>query len=74
VVAYPVSHVKGWLDAVAVLGHLVKDRQALGHNRRVAQLCVQIGREMAMTTAELRVLAGRASCTMSARAAYLTGS
>jgi putative two-component system response regulator len=47
------------LDAVAVLGHLVKDRQALGHNRRVAQLCVQIGREMAMTTAELRVL-GRA--------------
>jgi HD-GYP domain-containing protein (c-di-GMP phosphodiesterase class II) len=59
VVAYPVSHVRGWLDAVAVLGHLVKDRQALGHNRRVAQLCVQIGRQMAMTTAELRVL-GRA--------------
>jgi len=59
VVAYPVSQVRGWLDAVAVLGHLVKDRQALGHNRRVAQLCVQIGRQMAMTTAELRVL-GRA--------------
>jgi HD-GYP domain-containing protein (c-di-GMP phosphodiesterase class II) len=57
VVAYPVSHVRGWLDAVAVLGHIVKDRQALGHNRRVAQLCVQIGRQMAMTTAELRVLA-----------------
>jgi HD-GYP domain-containing protein (c-di-GMP phosphodiesterase class II) len=52
-----VSHVRGWLDAVAVLGHLVKDRQALGHNRRVAQLCVQIGRQMAMTTGELRVLA-----------------
>jgi HD-GYP domain-containing protein (c-di-GMP phosphodiesterase class II) len=36
---------------------MVKDRQALGHNRRVSQLCVQIGRQMAMTTAELRVLA-----------------
>jgi len=36
---------------------MVKDRQALDHNRRVAQLCVQIGRQMAMTTAELRVLA-----------------
>jgi HD-GYP domain-containing protein (c-di-GMP phosphodiesterase class II) len=45
------------LDAVVVLGHLVKDRQALGHNRRVAHLCVQVGRQMAMTTAELRVLA-----------------
>jgi HD-GYP domain-containing protein (c-di-GMP phosphodiesterase class II) len=56
-VAHPVPQIKGWLDAVAVLGHLVKDRQALGHNRRVAQLCVQIGRQMAMTTAELRVLA-----------------
>src|SRR5450759_5332478 len=36
---------------------MVKDRQALGHNRRVAQLCLQIGRQMAMTTTELRVLA-----------------
>jgi len=45
------------LDAIAVLGHMVKDRQALGHNRRVAQLCLQIGRQMAMTTTELRVLA-----------------
>jgi HD-GYP domain-containing protein (c-di-GMP phosphodiesterase class II) len=45
------------LDAVVVLGHMVKDRESLGHNRRVAQLCVQIGRELAMTTAELRVLA-----------------
>jgi HD-GYP domain-containing protein (c-di-GMP phosphodiesterase class II) len=45
------------LEAIAVLGHMVKDRQSLGHNRRVAQLCVQIGRQMAMTTAELRVLA-----------------
>ena len=56
-VAHPVPQIRGWLDAVAVLGHLVKDRQALGHNRRVAQLCVQTGRQMAMTTAELRVLA-----------------
>jgi len=48
--------IKGWLDAVVVLGHLVKDREALGHNRRVAQLCVRIGRQLAMTTAELRVL------------------
>jgi HD-GYP domain-containing protein (c-di-GMP phosphodiesterase class II) len=44
------------LDAVAVLGHMVKDREALGHNRRVAQLCVRIGRQLAMTTNELRVL------------------
>ena len=49
--------VKGWLDAVAVLGHMVKDRESRGHNRRVAQLCVQIGRQMAMTAGELRVLA-----------------
>jgi HD-GYP domain-containing protein (c-di-GMP phosphodiesterase class II) len=49
--------VKGWLDAVVVLGHMVKDRESLGHNRRVAQLCVQIGRQLAMTTTELRVLA-----------------
>lgn len=54
--SYPVAQIKGWLDAVAVLGHLVKDREALGHNRRVAQLCVRIGRQLAMTTNELRVL------------------
>jgi HD-GYP domain-containing protein (c-di-GMP phosphodiesterase class II) len=36
---------------------MVKDREALGHNRRVAQLCVQIGRQLAMTATELRVLA-----------------
>ena len=53
----PVSQIKGWLDAVAVFGLLVKDRQALGHNQQVAQLCVQIGRQLSMTTAELRVLA-----------------
>jgi HD-GYP domain-containing protein (c-di-GMP phosphodiesterase class II) len=57
VVEYQVPQVRGWLDAIVVLGHMVKDRQALGHNRRVAQLCVQIGRQMAMTTGELRVLA-----------------
>jgi HD-GYP domain-containing protein (c-di-GMP phosphodiesterase class II) len=57
VVEYQVPQIRGWLDAIAVLGHMVKDRQALGHNRRVAQLCLQIGRQMAMTTTELRVLA-----------------
>ena len=59
--SYPVSQTKGWqvnrwLDAVVVLGRLVKDRESLGHNRRVAQLCVRIGRQLAMTTTELRVL------------------
>jgi HD-GYP domain-containing protein (c-di-GMP phosphodiesterase class II) len=56
-VSHPVPQIKGWLDAVVVLGHMVKDRESLGHNRRVAQLCVQIGRQLAMTTSELRVLA-----------------
>jgi len=32
---------------------MVKDREALGHNQRVAQLCVQIGRQLGMTTSEL---------------------
>jgi hypothetical protein len=35
----------------------VKDRETQGHNRRVAELCVQIGRQLGMTAAELRVLA-----------------
>jgi hypothetical protein len=35
----------------------VKDRDTLGHNRRVAHLCVQIGRQLGMTATELRVLA-----------------
>lgn len=56
-VSHPVPQIKGWLDAVVALGHMVKDRESLGHNRRVAQLCVQIGRQLAMTTSELRVLA-----------------
>ncbi|GAC1476142.1 MAG: hypothetical protein NVS9B11_02240 [Candidatus Dormibacteraceae bacterium] len=53
----PVLQIKSWVDAVAVFGLLVKDRQALGHNQRVAKLCVQIGRQLSMTTMELRVLA-----------------
>jgi HD-GYP domain-containing protein (c-di-GMP phosphodiesterase class II) len=57
VVVRPVPQIKGWLDAVVVLGHMVKDRESRGHNHRVAQLCVKIGRQLAMTTAELRVLA-----------------
>lgn len=35
----------------------VKDRETQGHNRRVAELCVKIGRELGMTSSELRTLA-----------------
>jgi hypothetical protein len=35
----------------------VKDRETQGHNRRVAQLCVQVGRQLGMSATELRVLA-----------------
>lgn len=35
----------------------VKDRETQGHNRRVANLCVQIGHELGMTASEQRVLA-----------------
>jgi hypothetical protein len=35
----------------------VKDREILGHNRRVAELCVQIGRQLGMNAPDLRVLA-----------------
>ena len=35
----------------------VKDRETQGHNRRVAQLCVKIGRQLGMSATELRVLA-----------------
>ena len=35
----------------------VKDRETQGHNRRVAQLCVKIGRQLGMSSTELRVLA-----------------
>jgi HD-GYP domain-containing protein (c-di-GMP phosphodiesterase class II) len=35
----------------------VKDRETQGHNRRVAEMCVKIGREMSMMASEQRVLA-----------------
>ena len=35
----------------------VKDRETQGHNRRVAHLSVQIGRQLGMSATELRVLA-----------------
>jgi hypothetical protein len=35
----------------------VKDREMLGHNRRVAEMCVQIGRQLGVSATELRVLA-----------------
>jgi hypothetical protein len=46
-------------EAVAALVAAVevKDHETQGHNRRVAQLCVQIGRQLGMSTTELRVLA-----------------
>jgi len=49
--------IKGWFDAVVALGLKVKDREARGHNLRVARLCVHIGRQMSMSASELRVLA-----------------
>jgi HD-GYP domain-containing protein (c-di-GMP phosphodiesterase class II) len=47
------------VEAVAALVAAVevKDRETQGHNHRVAELCVQVGRELGMTSAELRVLA-----------------
>src|SRR5205823_11869278 len=49
--------IRGWFDAVVTLGLKVKDREARGHNLRVARLCVHIGRQMSMSASELRVLA-----------------
>ena len=49
--------IRGWFDAVVSLGLKVKDREARGHNLRVARLCVSIGRQMSMSASELRVLA-----------------
>ncbi|TME71420.1 MAG: HD domain-containing protein, partial [Chloroflexi bacterium] len=49
--------IRGWFDAVVTLGLKVKDREARGHNLRVARLCVSIGRQMSMSASELRVLA-----------------
>jgi len=47
------------VEAVAALVAAVevKDRETQGHNHRVAELCVQIGRDLGMTTSELRTLA-----------------
>jgi HD-GYP domain-containing protein (c-di-GMP phosphodiesterase class II) len=49
--------IRGWFDAVVVLGLRVKDREARAHNLRVARLSVHIGRQMSMSAAELRILA-----------------
>jgi HD-GYP domain-containing protein (c-di-GMP phosphodiesterase class II) len=47
------------VEAVAALVAAVevKDRETLGHNRRVAEICVQIGHELGMTASDLRTLA-----------------
>lgn len=47
------------VEAVAALVAAVevKDRETQGHNRRVAEMCVHIGRELGMTASELRGLA-----------------
>ncbi len=47
------------VEAVAALVAAVevKDRETQGHNRRVAELCVNVGRELGMTAPEVRVLA-----------------
>jgi HD-GYP domain-containing protein (c-di-GMP phosphodiesterase class II) len=47
------------VEAVAALVAAVevKDRETQGHNRRVAEICVQIGHELGMTASELRTLA-----------------
>jgi HD-GYP domain-containing protein (c-di-GMP phosphodiesterase class II) len=47
------------VEAVAALVAAVevKDRETQGHNRRVAEICVHIGRELGMTASELRGLA-----------------
>jgi HD-GYP domain-containing protein (c-di-GMP phosphodiesterase class II) len=47
------------VEAVAALVAAVevKDRETQGHNHRVAELCVRIGRELGMSASELRTLA-----------------
>jgi putative nucleotidyltransferase with HDIG domain len=52
-----VREIKGWFDAVVVLGLKVRDRGTRSHNLRVARLCVHIGRQLSMSAAELRLLA-----------------
>jgi HD-GYP domain-containing protein (c-di-GMP phosphodiesterase class II) len=51
------QQIRGWFDAVVALGMRVKDREARGHNLRVARLCIHIGRQLSMSAHELRVLA-----------------
>ncbi|HEY1420260.1 MAG TPA: HD-GYP domain-containing protein [Candidatus Dormibacteraeota bacterium] len=53
----PQRQARGWFDAVAALGLKVKSRESREHNLRVARLCVHIGRQLAMSAAELRILA-----------------
>lgn len=50
-------HISEWLHAIVAMGLKAKDREAHGHNLRVAKLCVHIGRQMSMSAPELRVLA-----------------
>jgi HD-GYP domain-containing protein (c-di-GMP phosphodiesterase class II) len=47
------------VEAVAALVAAVevKDRETQGHNHRVAEICVQVGRELGMTASDLRTLA-----------------
>ncbi|HZQ49916.1 MAG TPA: HD domain-containing phosphohydrolase [Candidatus Dormibacteraeota bacterium] len=47
------------VEAVAALVAAVevKDRETQGHNHRVAELCVKIGRELGMNASDLRTLA-----------------
>ena len=54
-----VDHEQVDVEVVAALVAAVevKDRETQGHNRRVAELCVKIGRELCMTASEQRVLA-----------------
>lgn len=51
------EQIRSWFDAVLALGLKVKDREARGHNLRVARLCVHIGRQLSMSASELRILA-----------------
>ena len=56
-VAIDVEEIDFEVIAALVAAVEVKDRETQGHNRRVAQLCVQIGKQLGMSASELRVLA-----------------
>jgi len=56
-VAIDVEEIDFEVIAALVAAVEVKDRETQGHNRRVAQLCVEIGRQLGMSATELRVLA-----------------